>query len=321
MGAEASHPGDADPLVSVVTPAYNRARYLVETIDSVLNQDYPRIEHIVLDDGSTDDTWEILSRYKDRIRWESHANMGETRTVNQGFSMARGDIVAVVNSDDPLLPGAIRAAVDAFRNRPDALVAYPDWLTIDANSKPVRTIRVRDYDYRFMVRRFQCIVGPGAFIRREAIERASGRDAEYRFVGDFDFWLRLGLLGPFVRIPQVVATFRVHPGSASVAQQGRAMAEEHLELARRFFARPDLPPAIRKLSREATSWAFYYAGLAAGPPALRAWGYYARALATHPLSAIGKWRLLALLVMPRRLHGSVRSMWWRAQAAVRQRAS
>ena len=308
------------PLVSIITPTYNRAKYLEETIDSILSQDYPRIEYIVLDDGSTDGTPEVLARYGSRIRWETHPNMGETQTVNQGFALARGDIVAVVNSDDPLLPGAVRAAVEVFLERPDVLVAYPDWLTIDAESKAVRTIQVPDFDYTFMVRRFRCIVGPGAFMRRSAVERVGGRDGRYRYVADFDFWLRLGLLGPFARIPRVLATFRVHADSTSVAQQGRAMAEEHVELARQFFGRPDLPPSIRRLEREARSFAFYYAGLAASPPSFLSWGYFVKAVAAHPMSALLKWRLLALLVVPRRLQGMVRSLWWRVQAAARRSA-
>ena len=317
---EGANAGRVFPLVSIITPAYNRARYLAETIDSVLNQHYPRIEYIVLDDGSTDDTQSVLSRYAGRIVIASHANMGETRTVNRGFEMAHGDVVAVVNSDDPLLPGAVRAAVDVFFERPDVLVAYPDWLTIDAESRPVREIRVPDFNFPFMVRRFRCFVGPGAFMRRAAVSEVGGRSTAYRFVADFDFWLRLGLLGPFARIPRVVATFRVHPDSTSVAQQGRAMAEEHVRLAHGFFGRTDLPPPIRRLGRESHSWAYYYAGLAAGPPSSLSWSYFAKAVATHPTSALRKWRLLALLVVPRRLQGALRSMWWRAQAAVRQRA-
>jgi glycosyltransferase involved in cell wall biosynthesis len=305
------------PLVSIITPAYNRAGYLTETIDSILSQDYPRIEYIVLDDGSTDGTPEVLARYGSRIRWETHPNMGETRTVNRGLALAHGDIVAVVNSDDPLLPGAVRAAVGVFLERPDVLVVYPDWLMIDADSKPVRTIQVPDYDYALMVRRFRCIVGPGAFMRRRAVEAAGGRDAEYRFVADFDFWLRVGLLGPFARIPHVVATFRVHPASSSVSQRGQAMADEHVRLARQFFARADLSPAVRAFEQEALSWAFYYAGFAASPPSLLSWGYFAKAIVAHPASACRKWRLLAVLVVPRRLQGAVRSLWWRIQAAVR----
>jgi hypothetical protein len=246
--------------------------------------------------------------------------MGETQTVNQGFALARGDIVAVVNSDDPLLPGAVRAAVEVFLERPDVLVAYPDWLTIDAESKAVRTIQVPDFDYTFMVRRFRCIVGPGAFMRRSAVERVGGRDGRYRYVADFDFWLRLGLLGPFARIPRVLATFRVHQDSASVAQRGQAMAEEHVELARQFFGRPDLPPSIRRLEREARGFAFYYAGLAASPPSFLSWGYFVKAVAAHPMSALLKWRLLGLLVVPRRLQGTARSLWWRVQAAARRSA-
>ena len=306
------------PLVSIITPAYNRAKYLEETIDSVLSQDYPRIEYIVLDDGSTDGTPEVLARYGSRIRWETHPNMGETRTVNRGFTLARGDIVAVVNSDDPLLPGAVRAAVEVFLERPDVLVAYPDWLTIDAQSETVRAILVPDYDYASMVRRFRCVVGPGAFMRRSAVERVDGRDSRYRYVADFDFWLRLGLLGPFTRIPRVLATFRVHPDSTSVAQRGQAMAEEHVQLARQFFGRPDLPPSIRRLEREARSFAFYYAGLAASPPSFLSWGYFVKAVASHPMSVLLKWRLLALLVVPRWLQGTVRSLWWWVQAAARR---
>ncbi len=319
--AGAADDGRIQPVVTIITPAYNRANYLAETIDSVLSQDYPRIEYIVLDDGSTDGTPDVLARYGSRIRRETHLNMGETRTVNRGLALARGDIVAVVNSDDPLLPGAVRAAVEVFLERPDVLVVYPDWSMIDAGSKAMRTVRVPDYDYALMVRRFRCIVGPGAFMRRRAVEAVGGRDSGYRFVADFDFWLRMGLLGSFARIPRVVATFRVHPDSSSVSQRGQAMAEEHVRLARQFFARADLPPEIRALEQEGCSWAFYYAGFAAGPPSLLSWGYFAKAIAAHPTSAFRKWRLLAVLVVPRRLQGAMRSAWWWIQAVRQQSAS
>ena len=139
------------PLVSVITPAYNRASYLDETIQSVLGQDYTNIEYIVLDDGSTDNTRDVLEKYDGRIVWETHPNMGETRTVNKGFGMAHGEIVVVVNSDDPLLPGAVKAAVDFMESRPDVLVAYPDWNFIGPKSEVTEHIRVREYDYSFMV--------------------------------------------------------------------------------------------------------------------------------------------------------------------------
>ena len=119
------------PLVTIITPAYNRADYLRETIESILQQDYPNVEYIVLDDGSKDNTVELLEEYTGRLIWESHKNMGEIRTVNKAYGMAKGEYIAVINSDDPLLPGAISAVVDTFLNNPDVLVVYPDWQYID----------------------------------------------------------------------------------------------------------------------------------------------------------------------------------------------
>ena len=255
------------PLVTIITPTYNRASYLEETIDSILGQDYPHIDYLVLDDGSTDNTRELLQRYKGRLRWQSHPNMGEHRTVNKGFSLARGKYVAVVNSDDPLRPGAIRAAVELLEARPELLVAYPEWDMVDSSNRVIRTMCVPEYDYRHMVEYHQCLVGPGAVIRRGAIERVGGRNPEYRFVADFDFWLRMGLLGPMAKVPARLATWRAHEGAATHDRQGRAMAAEHVKLIRAFFARRDLPPEIQRIRRRAMSWAHYTAAFG-GPDIL-----------------------------------------------------
>jgi len=121
--------------------------------------------------------------------------MGETRTVNKGFGMAHGDIVAVVNSDDPLLPGAVSTAVAFMQSHPDVLVAYPDWDMIGPESELIRHIQVREYDYLYMLKRHDCTPGPGAFIRRKAFGVAGMRDPEFLYVRDFESWLRLGSLG------------------------------------------------------------------------------------------------------------------------------
>jgi glycosyltransferase involved in cell wall biosynthesis len=280
------------PLVSIITPAYNRAGYLAETIESVLNQDYPRIEYIVLDDGSTDNTREVLERYSGRITWQMHPNMGETRTVNKGIEMAHGEIVAIVNSDDPLLPGAVSRAVSFLQERPEALVVYPDWNYIDADSKPTGHIQVPDYDYLYMVRRHHCSVGPGAFIRRQAFQLAGLRDPKFRYVGDFEFWLRLGLHGPFARIPETLATFRLHPTSASLACQGQAMAAEHIRLVKTYYSTPNLPREVLAVRREAFAWAYYIAGITAGQDKHTARRCYARAVLYHPRSILPQWKHL-----------------------------
>jgi GT2 family glycosyltransferase len=208
--------------------------------------------------------------------------MGETRTVNKGFGMAHGDIVAIVNSDDPLLPGAVNTAVAFMQSHPNILVAYPDWNFIGPDSKVTGHIQVPEYDYLFMVRHHHCSIGPGAFIRRKALELTTGRDPEFKYVADFEYWLRLGLYGKFARIPQTLATFRVHPDSASVSARGKAMADEHVLLMKNFYARPDLSPEVLNLRTRALAWAYLVAGVTAGTAWLSAIKYFSAAVFYYP---------------------------------------
>lgn len=249
------------PLVTIITPAYNRADLIVETIESVLNQDYPNLEYIVLDDGSADGTLDVIKRYDGRLRWVSHPNIGETRTVNKGFEMAQGEIIGVVNSDDPLLPGAVTKLVAALVDHPEVVVVYPDWQMIDQHGKVIQTILSYDFlSYAEMVRLDFCLPGPGAFFRRSVLEAIGGRNPDYQLIGDHDFWYRAGLLGPFLRVKGPLATFRVHPGSATMNQRGRRMAEEHLRMMEKLLKRQDIPEALVRLKDEALSSAYFVAG-------------------------------------------------------------
>ncbi len=318
------------PLVSIITPAYNRAALLDQTILSVLDQDYPKIEYIVLDDGSTDETLGVIKKYAGKLRWETHANIGETRTVNKGFSLAQGEIVGVVNSDDPLLPGAIGTMVARMLAEPDLLVVYPDWQMIDAEGAIVQQITTSDYSYVDMLRWFHCMPGPGALFRRVVVEQLGGRTPKYRYVADFEFWLRAGLLGPFARVPQTLATFRVHPNSATVSQKGAAMAGEYARLVDEICSRPDLPAAVRKIRREARSSACYYAGYMCGdsaPMALKK-RYYLLALYYSPLKYFSEHRhRLATLLPPLlgRLYPPLKTIYkfsaklWRYRRRTRRR--
>jgi len=275
-------------LVTIITPAYNRADLITKTIKSVLSQDYPNIEYIVLDDGSTDETLKIIKKYKRKLIWESHANVGETKTVNLGFKMAKGDIIGVVNSDDPLLPGAVKEIVNTFRNNPKLMVVYPDWKMIDQNGKVTGLIKVPEYNYLNMLRWHYCMPGPGAFFRKSLVRKLGGRDTQFKYVGDFDFWLRAGLVGPFARIPKFLATFRVHPGSASVGKKGNLMAEEHIRLVNKIFSMKDLLPDILRIKNESYSSAYYYAGfLSVGDHWKRKYYYY-RSILFSPITIIFK---------------------------------
>lgn len=272
------------PLVSVITPTYNRANYLPETIESVLSQDYPNFEYIVLDDGSQDNTIEVLKQYEGRIIWESHANIGETRTVNKGFSLAKGEFFVVVNSDDPILPGLLSKSVEMMQTDPALLVVYPDWVVIDATSNEIERTIAHDYDYLTMLRTHYCNPGPGAVIRRKAYTLEGGRDPQFTYVGDYDYWLRVGLHGPFARLPGYFATFRVHPGSATQSQRGLAMANEHITMLDQLFSRDDLSDEVRAIRDAAYASAYFIAAtiLFANDQHQAARAYYLTALKTHP---------------------------------------
>ncbi len=257
------------PTITIITPTYNRADLIEETIDSILAQKYPKLDFLVLDDGSKDNTVEVMKKYHGKLRFYTHKNMGESNTDNRGFELAQGEIIGVINSDDPLLPGALRAVAEYMTGHPEVLVVYPDWYKIDGAGTITANMRSFDYSYRDMLRLHLCYPGPGAFFRKAVVEKIGGRDPQFRFVADYDFWLRAGLLGPFARIPKFLATFRVHEGGAS-EDKGVAMANEHLRMIDKLYARTDLPPEIVRLKRQVYSTTYYAMGLyTLTDPALR----------------------------------------------------
>lgn len=224
------------PLVSIVTPAYNQAEYLAETIESVLAQDYPNIEYIVLDDGSTDSTPEVLSRYGGRFRWERHDNMGQARTLNKGWAMSRGELIGYLSSDDLLMPDAISRLVETLVTAPDAVVAYGDFDLIDAHSHHLRTIQAEDFDLRRLTVDLVCQPGAGALFRRTVFEQTGGWQPHLHHVPDFDFWLRVAHYGRFVRVSHVLAAYRVHDGSSSFRPVSGARSMEIVHAVDAYWA-------------------------------------------------------------------------------------
>ena len=234
--------------VSIITPSYNRAVLLPETIDSILGQEYPDLEYLVLDDGSTDDTQDVLARYAGRIRVIHHENMGETATVNKGFSLVTGEIVCVVSSDDPLLPGAISHVVAGFGQNPEAVAVYPDWVDIGEHGQFLRAVRLPDYDVKNMLTSLSWGIGPGAFFRRQLIAQIGGRNSSRVYCGDMEFWAIAAMQGRLVHLPRLLATHRTHQDSASVGQLGGNFANEWVETWKDLLRRPELPKDVRVLA-------------------------------------------------------------------------
>ena len=299
------------PLVTIITPTYNRADLVEETILSVIEQDYPNIEYIVLDDGSEDNTVELLKQYEDRLIWSTHPNMGHTRTVNKGFGMAKGEIIGIVNSDDPLLPGAIRKIVSFLVANPEVMVAYPDWDQIDENGAVFEHIETFEYSYVDMIRWHRCIPGPGALFRREVVEACGGWNTDLNYIYDYEFWLKAGLLGPFMRVPDTLATFRWHSASISASQRGIEMAEEHIYLADLIYSLPNLPPEVLKVKNEAYSSAIYTAGLVAGEDNSVRKKYFLRALHYAPLKYFGEYQYRLKIMIPYFFNRKMSSLFFR----------
>lgn len=240
-------------MVSVVIPAYNHARYIEEAILSVLKQTYTKIELIVLDDGSTDDTAEILKRYSGRFYWESQPNMGQAHTLNKGWQMARGDLLSYLSADDVLLPDAVASAVECLCVNPQAVLTYCDFSLIDPSSRPIRKVITPDFDYKRMLVDVTCPPGPGVIFRRSAFEAAGLWNQRLRQMPDYEYWLRLGLEGIFVRIPRVLAGFRIHESSQTFSQTSEERAEEPVRIIATFFDNPRVPTELKRLKDQALS--------------------------------------------------------------------
>jgi glycosyltransferase involved in cell wall biosynthesis len=214
------------PLVSIITPSFNQAQFLEATLRSVLDQAYPRLEYLVIDGASTDDSVAILQRYADRLTyWTSEKDNGQSDAINKGFARATGDIIAWLNSDDTYLPGALQAQVGYLCAHSDVDVVYGDCVYTDANGQPLQTAYGRPFSHIELLR-FTIPYQPTLFMRRTAIERAGWLDATYHYAMDSEYWLRLHATGArFAYHPQRVATYRLHGASKTVSGIQRMHAD------------------------------------------------------------------------------------------------
>lgn len=286
------------PLVSIVIPVYNCESYLGEAIDSVLSQDYPHVELIVLDDGSTDASKSVIEGYPESSFYRaSHANMGQAATLNKGWEMARGDILSYLSADDALLPGAISKAVEQLKANPAMVMVYGDYQLMDAKSRPTEHVAAPDFDYREMVCDIVVQPGPGIFFHRICFERLGGWDVSLHQTPDYEYWLRLALMGPFLHVPVEMARFRVHEASQSFHSTTVEKSDEVIHVLERYFERNDLPPGISLLMAQAISMAFVVAArfhLRAGRDRLF-WKRLGSAIGCYPL-VIFRPRTLRLLL-------------------------
>lgn len=225
-----------NPLVTIITPAYNCEKYIDDTIESVLGNGYKNIEYILVDDGSIDNTVSrIFNFITDKILLiQNGINKGEQISVNKALDSVEGKYLMIVNADDPLLPGAISKLVEFMEQHLDVLCAYPDWESINEDGSHRAYIKCRDYDFEYMVNHHTCLPSVGSMFRSSVLKTIR-RDTSYRWLGDFDFWFKVGFLGPMAHVPQTLATWRHRDGQAS-GDKSDLRAREHIRIAKDFGA-------------------------------------------------------------------------------------
>jgi len=247
---------DSVPIISIITPVYNGEKYIEETINSVLSAKtiFP-LEYIVLDDGSTDSTLSIIKKFKNKIIVESHQNIGEARTVNRGIKLAKGNYILIVNADDPLLTeDLINIGIKEISKDNSVVAVYPDWKIINNFGQTIKINILPDYTDDIMIGKCRTLPGPGTIFRKDAADAIGGRNPKWRYVSDYDFWLRISRKGKILRIPLVLAQWRDHLNSTSISQRNVGMANERIKVIEEFLNNFCLD---KKLGKNALGNAYY----------------------------------------------------------------
>lgn len=211
------------PRISIITPSYNQGGFIRETIESVLNQEYPNLEYIVIDGGSTDSTKSILKEYGNKVDWISEKDRGQSHAINKGLQKATGEIVGFINSDDLLEPGALYKVGKFFSENKKAKWLTGKCRTIDPTGKEIRKgitlyknvwLHLKSKNILFVI---NYISQPSTFWHREVLETVGYFDERWEYSMDYDYWLRMCNYYGLDFINSYLASFRVHPQSKAGA--------------------------------------------------------------------------------------------------------
>jgi len=247
------------PRISIVTPSFNQGHFIEATIQSVLNQNYPNLEYIIIDGGSTDSSVEVIRRYEKSLAyWVSEKDAGAADAIAKGFRHSNGDILAYLNSDDLYLPGTLQAVADAFQRRHTDVV-YGNTRWIDAGGNPIGERRQTPFAAAGYLYGGFDLQQPAVFWSRQAYEKSGGIDPSYLFTFDTEMFVRFVNQGSrFTHVRQPFAAFRIHERSKSSNEADRC--ERELDRLRSRHLRYPFRSAYAKWTRmlSRTERAFWY---------------------------------------------------------------
>jgi glycosyltransferase involved in cell wall biosynthesis len=227
---------------------------LGEAIESVLAQDYPALECIIVDDGSTDGTHELLMDYSTRIRVIRQANSGQVEALNKGWVESNGSYLSYLSDDDYLYPDAIAKLVACLEEHPEAPLAYGTFHTMDEVSKVIRHFDHRPFNHFRLSAQLECQVGVGVLWRRMVLDRLGGWNRDIRQCPDLAYWMDVALLGPFMAIPFPAGKFRVHPGSLTYRGH-QISSQDHEKVVELHYQGGDPAHPKAEWYPEARAWA------------------------------------------------------------------
>jgi glycosyltransferase involved in cell wall biosynthesis len=229
------------PKIALVTPSLNQGHFIEETIQSVLSQNYPNLEYLVMDGGSTDNTLDVLKRYSTQIKWISEKDKGQTDAINKGLQIVNGDILAYLNADDLLLPGTLLKTAKLFMEHPNAMWVTGQCRIIDENNHEIRRLITAYKNLWLRVSHPSILLitdyisQPATFWRADVVNDIGYMDNNLHYTMDYEYWLRLYSKYPPLFTPDYLAAFKIHPQSKTTSTGHKSVfVEEELSVIQRY---------------------------------------------------------------------------------------
>jgi len=243
------------PLISIITPSYNQGQFLEETIRSVLLQDYPAIEYIIIDGGSTDNSKAIIEKYKKKLAWSvSEVDNGQADAINKGLEKATGKFVAWLNSDDIYTENAVSSAIDKLKSNPDCGMIFSNVLSIDSESSIFNTMLYGNWGIHELMQ-FNIIGQPGVFMRKKAIEDVGFLNPKFHFLMDHHLWLKIALKYPIKHVDEFWAAARFHPAAKNLIGSAK-YGKEAFQIYEWMGKQPDFLPLFQKNKKKIEAGAY-----------------------------------------------------------------